>query len=83
MLFNSLVSQVETKENFAISLMKDDLMGRQYLRYFFLLFEIWARILYRGIKKKIMSTFFSGLKRGQSFRFMHIYVVNYKIILIL
>jgi len=30
-----------------------------------------------------MSTIFSGLKRGQSLRFMHIYVVNYKIILIL
>ena len=36
-----------------------------------------------NLKKKIMSTIFSGLKRGQSFRFMHIYVVNYKIILIL
>ena len=48
-----------------------------------LITSIWARIIYRGILKKIMSTIFSGLKKGQSFRFMHIYVVNYKIILIL
>ena len=48
------------------------------------LYNVYGQEFYIGeFKKKIMSTIFSGLKREQSFRFMHIYVVSYKIILIL